>query len=147
MLTKKDKIQLGFTGCMIVVFVVIAASRMNSMKPNIPPPIEALADADSSPVSINKYDSGLYERLEVEANKLKFKRDPFSKPNIAQTEESVPSLHLQGIAWDKKNKTAMINDAIIENGYKIEGNTVIEIRKDRVILNDGISDFELILGE
>lgn len=53
---------------------------------------------------------------------------------------------LDGIAWDEKSPRAVINDRIIEVGNKIGGARVVEIRKDRVVLNDGATDFELRLG-
>ena len=39
----------------------------------------------------------------------------------------------------------MIGDSIVGKGDKIDGNTVIEVEKEKVILNDGTKDFELKL--
>ena len=55
-------------------------------------------------------------------------------------------LSLNGIVWDEENPKAIINGAIIGIGDKLGVNTIVDIKKDRVILNDGAADFELILG-
>ena len=55
------------------------------------------------------------------------------------------SLSLNGIIWDKKNPKAMLGDAFVKKGDTVGGNKVVDIKKDRVILNDGSKDFELNL--
>jgi len=54
---------------------------------------------------------------------------------------------INGILWDKKNPLAIINERIVKIGDKIDGNTVVNIKQDRVILNDGSKDIELLLGQ
>jgi hypothetical protein len=56
-------------------------------------------------------------------------------------------LTINGILWDKKNPLAIINERIVKIGDKIDGNTVVGIEQDRVILNDGSKDIELLLGQ
>jgi hypothetical protein len=55
------------------------------------------------------------------------------------------SLVLNGILWDKDNPQAVINGKLVKIGSKIDSKEVIEIKKDRVILSDGIRIFELKL--
>ncbi len=54
---------------------------------------------------------------------------------------------LSGIIWDKENPMAVINDNIVKIGDKIDGNTVVSIEQDRVVLNDGSKNIELLLGQ
>lgn len=72
-------------------------------------------------------------------------RSPFIPKGIPGAPSS--GLNLKGIMWNEKNPKAMIGDAIVGKGDKIGGNTVIEAKKDRVILNDGTKDFEIKLME
>lgn len=57
------------------------------------------------------------------------------------------ALTINGILWDKKNPLAIINEEIVKVGDKIDGNTVVGIEQNRVILNDGSKDIELLLGQ
>jgi len=57
------------------------------------------------------------------------------------------ALTINGILWDKKNPLAIINEEIVKVGDKVDGNTVVGIEQDRVILNDGSKDIELLLGQ
>lgn len=68
-------------------------------------------------------------------------RNPFSLENA-----SIVSSGLKGILWDKENPKAIINDNIVGIGDKVDANTVVDIKQDRVILNNGAQDFELKLG-
>lgn len=74
-------------------------------------------------------------------------RNPFL-PKETSLEEGSLSLQLvlTGIAWDPKKPRAVINDRIVGIGSVVEGNKVVVIEKNRVVLNDGVSDFELRIG-
>ena len=54
-------------------------------------------------------------------------------------------LSLKGIIWDEEEPFAIINEKIVRKGDEIEGKKVIEIERDKVIMNDGKSNFELKL--
>ena len=54
---------------------------------------------------------------------------------------------LRGIMWNKRNPKAMIGGEIVGRGDKVGSNKVVEIKEDRVILSDGIKDFELKLSQ
>jgi len=47
--------------------------------------------------------------------------------------------------WDKEKPMAIINGEIVKIGGNVSGNTVVDIKQDRAILNDGAIDFELKL--
>lgn len=81
--------------------------------------------------------------VERRAKRTKFtswKRSPFVPSGMTSTE-----LILNGIIWNKTRPKAMIGDAIVVKGDRIAQNTVVDIKPDRVILNDGTKDFELKL--
>ena len=72
-----------------------------------------------------------------------WKRSPFipkGAPGAAYSK-----LVLNGILASGKEFKAMIGDAVVGKGDKVEGNTVVEVKQDEVILNDGTKDFELKL--
>lgn len=72
-------------------------------------------------------------------------RNPFL-PKEVQVSVTGRRLVLDGIAWDRKSPRAVVNDRIVAVGDEVGGSTVVEIRKDRVILNNGAANFELRLG-
>ena len=61
------------------------------------------------------------------------KRNPFSPPAVEE-EEAATSLVLEGIIWDEKTPSAMINDMIVIEGDTVEGKKIKRIMKDSVIL-------------
>jgi hypothetical protein len=60
--------------------------------------------------------------------------------------KTVPNLNLNGIAWDELSPRAVINNVIVGVGDKVGGYQVVQIEPNRVILNDGVNDFELRVG-
>ncbi len=73
-----------------------------------------------------------------------WKRNPFVPTGAPGTSST---LALSGILGSGNNLKAMIGGAIVGKGDKIEGNTVVEVKKDKAILNDGTKDFELKLEQ
>jgi len=71
-------------------------------------------------------------------------RDPFSATSTPVKGYGGPTL--DGIMWDKEKPMAIINNNILKIGDKIDGNTIVEIKQDRVILSDGSKNIELLLG-
>lgn len=69
-------------------------------------------------------------------------RNPFTQKKVTGPKE----LTLSGVIWDEKEPKALINNAVVGIGDEIEGHTVIDIKQDSVILNDGTEDFVLKLG-
>jgi len=68
-----------------------------------------------------------------------WKRNPFAPVGSGNTS----ALVLNGIIWNKDKPKAMIGDMIVARGDKVGDNKVVDIKPDRVILNDGINNFEL----
>jgi len=49
--------------------------------------------------------------------------------------------------YDKKYPQAIINGEVVGIGATVGGKRVVDIKEDRVILNDGSKDFELRLDQ
>ena len=139
----KEKIQLVIVG---VLFIVFIGAFLNTMKKSKPKEDSAL----NQPIGLNNplpQNEGqpqvTFLKLQEESRKLKLKRDPFTLSPI----EVDQGPHLQGIVWDAKHPTAVINGQILGVGSQFDGSKIVEIRKDRIIFNDGTKNFELILGQ
>ena len=74
-----------------------------------------------------------------------WKRSPFIPKGTAGTAYS--KLSLSGILASGRGYKAMIGDSVVGKGDKVAGNTVVEVKADSVILNDGTKDFELKLAK
>jgi hypothetical protein len=55
----------------------------------------------------------------------------------------ISDLYLEGIIWDDVKPMAIINGEVVAPGDKVSGVTVVEIKKDMVILNYQDKEFEL----
>ena len=90
-----------------------------------------------------KVNAWTFAKLKEEVKKVELKRDPFSAAPI----EIYQGPQLQGVLWDQNHPTAIINGQIVAVGDKMNGNRVVDIKRDRVILNNGVDNLELILGQ
>ncbi|MFA5100907.1 MAG: hypothetical protein WC547_08505 [Candidatus Omnitrophota bacterium] len=68
-------------------------------------------------------------------------RTPFSLAPI----KAFQGLILEGIVWDNDKPVAIINGSVVKIGDTIDEHIVVDIKPDRVILNDGSKEFELKL--
>lgn len=138
---KKEIIKISVSGVLILVlFLTIAGGlscRRQPKKPSL---------GQGAAVKPEKArEKGLFSRLEEEAGKVELSRDPFSAEIIKSPKVSQPGPYLSGIVWDQKLPKAIIDDVIVGIGEKVGDNTIIDIQKDKVILNDGSRNFELRL--
>lgn len=71
---------------------------------------------------------------------------PTSPPAPAK---SIPALRVNGIAFDSNaaDSMAIINGVAVTKGAVIEGATVAEVMKDRVLFHYGGEPFEILLGQ
>src|SRR3989338_584463 len=92
-------------------------------------------------------DADTYVAKTLPSSERRFKRSKFTSwrrsPFVPVSTAATSKLVLSGIAWNKDKPKAMIGDAIVMKGDEIDGNKVIDIKPDRIILNDGTKDFEL----
>ncbi len=72
-------------------------------------------------------------------------RNPFTSEGVSA--EAGTGLVLNGILWDNKKPLVIINDNVIGIGGKIGENTIVDIKKESVILNSGTGNFELRLNQ
>ena len=72
-------------------------------------------------------------------------RNPFNFEERG-SEEKAPGIFLNGIVWDQKKPQAIINGSIVEAGDEIAGFTVIEIKQNAVVINNGAGNLEVKLG-
>lgn len=97
------------------------------------------ASETSTPVSSTSKIRMPLEREIKRSSHPSWGRNPFSQPGA----EVLKRPTLSGIAWDEKSPSAIINDQIVGVGDQIGGSTVVAIRPNSVVLNDGEHDFEL----
>lgn len=90
--------------------------------------------------------SGSLEQIRARKKRSNYRnwgRNPFM---ITKTPVSDSSrLSIGGIVYDEKDICALINDQVVHIGDEVNANRVVDIKRDRVILNDGKKDFELKL--
>jgi hypothetical protein len=150
-MSKKDLIQLGITGVLVVVLILAMSNA--SKKAQLRKSKNALTKPVSlSAVAVNQVksqpDSGnLYNSLEQQAKSIELKRDPFTAAPIVSEKILQAGVDLTGILWDKDKPLAIIDGNIVKKGANIGSKTVIDIKKDRVILSDGKELTELRLEE
>jgi hypothetical protein len=137
---KKETIQIIITGILIVVLIALIIYNVQR-KRSVQPSLVTLPVAGDAETTGSSGIQNSFMALEEEAKKLSLKRDPFA----ASMDESTGELYLNGIAWDEQIPRAIINNEILEVGGQIQGSTIIEIKEDRVILNNGKDNMELKL--
>ena len=86
----------------------------------------------------------LTQRVAKRTNYTTWSRNPFTLQKTSS--KAFKGLILDGIMWDKEKPLAIINGRIVKIGDTVSGNTVVDIKQDKVILNDGVADFELRLN-
>ncbi len=72
-------------------------------------------------------------------------RDPFAPGDISAL--GISELALNGIIWDRVEPNAIINDEIVKIGDKVLNYKIVDIKYDKVIINDGVNNFELRLKQ
>jgi len=148
----------------LIILIVLGIGAIFSLIYGITAPLKGKRKAPSKGVVIHRSERMQSRERTVPAIRNAAKthfvtwvRNPFFPktpltPSASATSPSsttalaTPGLTLDGIMWDAENPRAMINGSLVGIGDKIYGNKVIDIKEDRVILNDGTEDFVLRLG-
>jgi hypothetical protein len=76
---------------------------------------------------------------------LRWLRCPFSGKAYSRG-TGVEDLELNGILWDQEDPKAIINTKIVSLEDTIGKYTILGIEKDKVILTNGLQEFELKIG-
>ncbi len=136
----------------LIVLIVLGVLAVLSIIHGLVKSNRETAKLPEKPAASNKNNTVVIEEVTTLSSKPPSKsaystwgRNPFALPN--ERGASLEDLRLEGILSDKNNFTAIINDRVVGIGEIIEGNTVVAIKADRVILNDGQKDFELKLNQ
>jgi hypothetical protein len=82
---------------------------------------------------------------EKEAEAIKWGSDPFMRDWVLATE--IKDLKLKAVTISGTKAYALINDQILERGEVILGKRIVDIERDKVILEQGGRQFTLFLGE
>lgn len=137
----KKQIEIIATIFLTLIFIIAVGSSCNKIKGNLKPlPKNTVSklSQEEQPVISTKAQS---------AKALKdWGRDPFS--GVVYTAQGKDlTLKFSGVLWDEKNPQALINGQIVQKNDVIGQYRVIQINKDSVVLNDGLKDLELRLGQ
>jgi len=121
------------------IFAVISLAR-GIMAPSKHRTVSAPAVSSQQAAGAQPADSHTAMQRRARRSAFKsWKRSPFAPVGTATS----TTLVLNGIIWNKDRPKAMIGDTIVTKGEKIGENKVVDIKPDRVILNDGTNNFEL----
>lgn len=132
-MSKKDKIQLGITGFLAVIFIFTLIDLTGKKGPE---KIYSQIPEEKTALSFKEKflgDDNLYKAVEKKGEGIKAKRNPFSEAERKKEEALTSGLILSGIVWDKNKPKAVINGRIVKVGDVVGGKTVTKIEKDRVI--------------
>ena len=132
----------------LIILIVLAITAVFSLIYGIVTPTRGRRGASSKTISREEKVKSTAKiiparRRAKRTNFVFWGRNPFAPEEMPRIK--VVKFTLNGILWDEENPKALINNIILEIGDKIEENTIIDIKHDRVILNDGTNDFELRL--
>jgi hypothetical protein len=129
----------------LLILIILGAAGILSLIYGITAPVKAkggipVKEQDSYPPANVRSDK-IISAIERRAKKTHFssyKRNIFSQKSGGLT-------GLTGIIWDEKSPRAIIDDIVVGVGERAGEKTVVEIKKDRVILNDGTVNSEIQL--
>ena len=130
-------IALGIAAVLSLIYGTSAKPKWKTSPASQEPVIKAGSDSHESPASLVGHIKRRAKRTQFHA----WKRSVFVPKGMPGT--AMSKLSLNGILASGKEFKAMIGDSIVGKGDKVSGNTVVEVKKDKVILNDGTKDFEL----
>lgn len=142
----QNKVQDKKVIVLIILGIVAIASLIYGVV--TPPRKTGRVEQKTEDVSHDKMEKKLLvPRAQAKGHAVKskfksWKRRPFVPANVPG---SSFNLVLNGILGSGANLKAMIGAAIVSKGDKVGNNTVVDIKKNSVILNDGTKDFELKL--
>lgn len=126
---------------LIVLAIVAVISLIHGMTARPKKAIAVESMVSQTTVPAMPKETLTVERQYKRSTHTSWKRSPFVPTSTSTSSKLVVS----GIIWSKDKPKAMIGDAMVGKGDKVGNNTVVEIKPDKVILNDGTKDFELKL--
>lgn len=141
---KKDLIQLGITGVLVIVLILALGNvskksqriRFRNSK-NAGSKVIDPAAVSANPRKPQPESRDLYNLLEQRSNSIELKRDPFTAAPIISEKSLHSEISLTGILWDKLKPLAIIDGNVVKKGQRVGNKTIMDIKRDRVILSDG----------
>ena len=134
----------------LIIFIILGILSVISLIHGAvaPTKFKRRTSSESGPVApkeaINLAEGLSLKRDAARSNYSSWSRNPFTiGASIKAGTEGGGAL--EGIIWDKKLPLALINGRTVKIGDKVGLDTVIDIQKNKVILNDGTRDRELKL--
>jgi len=140
---EKKKIEIIATVILSLIFILALANSLGAIRKKTG---AAKAVGAQTVIVSSPQPAPQAEPVRATQENLQWVRCPFSGKAYSG-EEASSDLKLIGIIWDKLDPWAIINGRIVKPGALIGKNKVVEIKEDRVILNNGMEDFELKLGK
>jgi len=146
--SKKDMIELGVIGVGIIVFIFVLSGAFNRNSRNkVLKPESADSAVKVSAPRGEVSGKSRYTLLELEANALELKTDPFTGTTIAIMKKVSSGIALSGVLWNKSNPLALIDGKVMKKGDRVGDWVIVAINENSVILNDGYNDFILKVGQ
>jgi len=141
----KNRIQIIITSFLAIIMIFVWINTIKNIRKKI----------STNKANVQAYKDTLPALVSPASNKKTDKvdawvRDPFSGKlytSVRKQGNTPKTLSLAGIIWDKNKPAALINDKVVGVGDRVGGSTVVSIKNDRVLLNDGTNDFEIKIGQ
>ena len=132
---KKETIELTVIAILVLILIFLSLKAMKkgekvAMAPSVK--IQPLEQKVTVPVAL----PAVKEKTDLAT--ISPSSDVPSAPEKDTLEKS-----LTGILWSKNNPEAIIKHTVVRIGDTVDGKKIVDIQKDKVILNDGTKDLEL----
>jgi len=151
---KKDLVQLGITGVLAIVLIFAISNAFKKSQRRSLESVKNVAFKKADAAAINSAkplpvpeSKDLYVLLEQQAKSMELRRDPFTAAPILSANSLQSGVNLTGILWEKAKPLAIIDGEIVKKGERVGPKTVVDIKRDRVILSDGKVFTELKLEQ
>lgn len=136
----KKKIEFIATILLIAVFIVVLSRSLLSMRRKY----AELAPLPKAKAAFQQAQG--FDNLNNKFNAMNWARDPFGLIVIEAGNTSYCD-SLRGIIWDPESSQAIFGNRFLKTGDKIKGYKILEIKRERVTLTDGILLYELRVGQ
>ena len=134
----------------LIALAVLMAVAVGSIIYGLSAPAKGKRGAAASAKAAKNYESaqkadvvGPVQRRAVRSKVAAWRRSPFAPKGAAI--EGVSGLAFNGVITDGKVLKAVIGDTIVKKGDKVAGCTMVDIKKDSIVVNDGTGNRELKL--
>ncbi|MBM3251737.1 MAG: hypothetical protein FJZ11_03035 [Candidatus Omnitrophica bacterium] len=132
---------------LIIVFIIVWVNAFRLIKQRSKKKSSVAAIATSIPESTSSQTESKQPVIaEVIEERLEWVRCPFSGKIYSSNAGEMIDLKLIGILWDERDPQAIINNKVVGLGDSVGTSTVVEIKQNSVILNEGSRIFEIRLG-